>query len=88
MGKVVFFVLGVGITVLVVVKGRELMRKATPAGVQEQVAETAQSWQKRAAEFVSEVTSSMNQREAELREELGLIEDINREGNEMPATAR
>ncbi|WP_203566415.1 hypothetical protein [Aestuariimicrobium ganziense] len=75
MGKLVWFTVGVGVTVFVVVKGKELMRKATPAGVQEQVAARTESLQHRASEFLSTFTEAMKSREDELRAELNMDEE-------------
>ena len=74
MGKVVWFALGIGVTVFVVVKGKELMRKATPAGVQEQVQKRTESLQHQASEFVDTFTHAFKQREDELRTELQMDE--------------
>ena len=74
MGKVFFFALGVGATVFVVVKGRELARKATPAHLQEQVNRRAQGLAEQAGGFLATLRTSMDERERELRHELGMDE--------------
>jgi hypothetical protein len=73
-GKVIWFALGVGLTVVVVMKGRELMRRATPEGIQRQVQQQAQGLAGKVSDFVETMTTSMAEREAELRSELGMEE--------------
>ena len=71
MGRRLFwFAVGVGVTALLVVKGRELYERFTPKGVTEQVEKTARSAQARVTEFFDTLTSAMSEREAELREAL------------------
>jgi hypothetical protein len=73
MGRRLFwFAVGVGVTALLVVKGRELYERFTPKGVTEQVEKTARSAQARVTEFFDTLTSAMSEREAELREALSL----------------
>lgn len=72
MGKLFFFALGVGATVFVVVKGRELARKATPQAVQESFAKKVSGLVDQASQFLSNVQEGSAQREAELRDELGI----------------
>jgi len=72
MKNLFFFGLGIGVTVFVVIKGRELARKATPAHVQQSVQRKADELWGEAREFIDEVRTSMHEREAELRTELGL----------------
>lgn len=72
MGKLFFFALGVGATVFVVVKGRELARKATPQAVQESFAKKVSGLVDHASQFLSNVQEGSAQREAELRDELGI----------------
>ncbi len=72
MKKLFWVAVGVGITVLVVVKGRELMRMATPQGVADQAAKVGRDIEGRVARFVDDVQTAMGSREAELREALGM----------------
>lgn len=74
MGKVVFFALGVAVTVVIVLKGRELYRRTTPQGIQEQVQQRTQSLGVQVSEFLETMTDSMKSREAELRDELNIPE--------------
>ena len=73
MGRRLFwFAVGVGVTALLVVKGRELYERFTPKGVTEQVEKTARNARGWVDDFVSTMTSAMDEREHELREALGL----------------
>lgn len=72
MSRIVWFAVGVGVTVFVVVKGKELLRKVTPAGVQEQVHARTESLQHQASDFLATFTEAMKSREDELRSELHL----------------
>ena len=75
MGKRFFwFAVGVGLTALVVVKGREYYHRFTPAGVTEQLEKTGQDVRGWVGEFVETFSEAMHDREAELREALGLDE--------------
>lgn len=73
MGKRLFwFVVGVGLAAVVVLKGRELYERFTPKGVAgqlENARESASSW---LGDFVHTVSTAMAEREGELREATGL----------------
>ena len=72
MGKFLFFALGVGVTVFVVVKGRQLAQKATPQHLRESAAKRVGRLADQVGEFFTTVQNSMTEREAELRHELGM----------------
>lgn len=72
MKKLFWIAVGVGITVVVVVKGREIMRMATPQGVAEQASKVGRNIEGRVAQFVTDVQTHMSSREAELRDALGM----------------
>ena len=74
MKRVVWVAVGATVAVVVIVQGRKLLRKVTPEGVQEQAAAKANDLASRAGEFFSTLTSSMTEREAELREQLGVTD--------------
>ncbi len=75
MGKRLFwFAIGVGITALVVVKGREYYQRYTPKGVAEQIEKSRTGLVDWVGEFVSTMGEAMDAREGELREALGLDE--------------
>lgn len=61
---------GAGLAVVVYVKGRELMHRATPAGIAEEAQKRASGLLDRATEFMSAVTEAMAEREAELNAEI------------------
>lgn len=73
MGKRLFwFAVGIGLTAVVVLKGRELYEKFTPKGVAGQLESAranASSW---LGDFFSTVSEAMAEREVELREATGL----------------
>ncbi len=72
MRRAVWFALGAAVAVVVVVKGAQLLRKATPEGVREQVADASADLGQRATTFVRTLTSAMAERETELRAALGI----------------
>jgi len=75
MGRRLFwFAVGVGVTAVLVIKGRELYERFTPKGVTEQVEKTARRTRDRIVDFFDTMTSAMDEREIELREALGLAE--------------
>ncbi len=75
MGKRLFwFAIGVGITALVVVKGREYYQRYTPKGVAEQIEKSRAGLVDWVGEFISTMGEAMDAREGELREALGLDE--------------
>lgn len=75
MGKRLFwFAVGVGLTALIVVKGREYYEKFTPKGVVEQLEKTRSGVVDWVGEFLTTMGEAMDAREGELREALGLDE--------------
>jgi hypothetical protein len=73
MGKRLFwFVVGVGLAAVVVLKGKQYYQRFTPAGVADQLARTKQNATGWLGEFFETVNESMTEREAELREATGL----------------
>lgn len=79
--RLLWFAVGVGVTTWLVIKGREYYQRFTPKGVTEQVEKTAANARGWLDDFVETFTSSMDERENELREALGLA------GETLPATA-
>lgn len=84
MRRAVWFALGAAVAVVVVVKGAQLLRKATPEGVREQVADASADLGQRATTFVRTLTSAMAERETELRAALGID---GADATERPAAA-
>jgi hypothetical protein len=75
MGKRLFwFAVGVGLTALVVVKGREYYERLTPKGVADQLEKTRTGVVDWVGEFLTTLGEAMDAREGELREALGLDE--------------
>jgi len=75
MGKRLFwFAVGVGLTALVVWKGREYYERFTPKGVAQQINQTSADVGHWFSDFVATAGEAMREREAELREALGLDE--------------
>lgn len=72
MKKFFWIAVGVGITVLVITKGKEIARRATPAGVAEQASKIGRSLEHRVTDFVHTVQENMAIREAELRDALDI----------------
>ncbi|HSN12229.1 MAG TPA: hypothetical protein VLS51_09000 [Propionibacteriaceae bacterium] len=84
MRRAVWFALGAAVAVVVVVKGAQLLRKATPEGVREQVADASADLGQKTTTFVRTLTSAMAERETELRAALGID---GAEATERPAAA-
>lgn len=75
MGKKLFwFVVGIAIAALVILKGREYYERFTPKGVADKIAKTQQGASAWLGDFFTNLTETMAQREAELREATGLDE--------------
>ncbi|MBK8459568.1 MAG: hypothetical protein WAS07_09255 [Micropruina sp.] len=73
MGKRFFwFTVGVALTALIVLKGKEYYHRFTPAGVTEQVEKASKDMGSWVADFIDTVSESMHEREADLRDALGL----------------
>jgi len=73
--RLFWFAVGVGVTALLVVKGRDYYERFTPKGVTEQVEKTARNARGWVDDFFHTLTSAMDERENELREALSLDED-------------
>ena len=75
MGRRLFwFAVGAGVTVWLVLKGREYYERFTPKGITDQVEKTARTTQGWVEDFLYTMTTAMDEREHELREALGLDE--------------
>ncbi len=74
MRQVFWFTVGVGATVFIVIKVRGAMQKATPQALGQRVAGSAAGLGERAQDFAAQVRAGMAEREAELRETLGLAD--------------
>ncbi|GAA3630372.1 DUF6167 family protein [Microlunatus ginsengisoli] len=74
MRKVFWFAVGAGVTVFVVVKGRQLWQRATPQAIAQRASESAQGVSESVQDFVIRLRAAMAERETELRDTLGLPE--------------
>ncbi|MFT3886830.1 MAG: hypothetical protein QM713_01515 [Arachnia sp.] len=72
MSRLFWVLLGAGLTVFLVLRGKELYRKLTPAGVAEQVEKQGKKAAAGFGDFVGTFRAAMAEREAELRTELNI----------------
>ncbi len=70
--RLFWFVVGIGLAALVILKGRQYYERFTPKGVADQIARTQQGATAWLGDFFKNVTESMAEREVELREATGL----------------
>ncbi|MGB7964626.1 MAG: hypothetical protein WCF12_16915 [Propionicimonas sp.] len=70
--RFLWFTVGVGLTLFIVVKGREYYEKFTPKGVATQLDKTRAAATDWIGEFITTMGEAMDEREGELREALGL----------------
>jgi Family of unknown function (DUF6167) len=70
--RLFWFALGAGVAIFVFVKIRKALSKATPEAVGHRMADTAAGVGASARDFTERVRAAMAEREAELRDELGL----------------
>ena len=69
-----WFALGAGVAIFVFVKIRQALSRATPEAIGQRVADRAAGMGASARDFTDRVRAAMAEREAELRDELGLPE--------------
>lgn len=72
MRRLFWILVGVGLTVAVVLKGKELYYRLTPRGIAEQVEQQGHRAASSFGDFVATFRTAMAEREAELREELDI----------------
>ncbi len=70
MRKVFWFALGAGVTIFVVVKGRQIWQQATPQAIGQRVSSSAQGVGDSVRDFTVRLRAAMAERETELREVL------------------
>lgn len=75
LGRVLVFAVGVGVGVVVVLKARDYLTHKVPAAVTEKINEQATGLFDRVAGFAADARAAMAERETELRDALGLVED-------------
>ncbi|WP_049804538.1 DUF6167 family protein [Microlunatus phosphovorus] len=73
-GRVFWFAVGAGVTIYVVVKARDYIARHSPEALVEKVQHTVVDAGGEAKAFVARVRAATAEREAELRETLGLTQ--------------
>ena len=73
--RLLWFVIGAGVAVFVIMKIRAYLRKARPEAIGQRVAESASGISESARAFVDRVRAGMAERETELRDTLNLPDD-------------
>jgi len=73
-GRIFWFLLGIGVAIFVVTKVRAMLKQATPDAIGHRVADSASSMGERAQDFAARVRAGMAERETEIRETFGLTE--------------
>ena len=71
-GRLFWFVLGAGLAIWVLLRIRQMLRQASPDAVTQRVAASATGIGASARDFTDRVRAAMAEREAEIRDELGL----------------
>ncbi len=71
-GRIFWFSVGVGAAVFVVVKARSVLQQATPQALGQRVSESATGITASVRDFSDRVRAASAEREAELRDALGL----------------
>lgn len=73
MGKRLFwFVVGVGLAAIIILKGKEYYERFTPKGVADQISKTQEGVTSWLGDFFGTMSQAMAERETELREATGL----------------
>lgn len=72
MSRLFWLLLGAGLAVFVLLRGRQLLHQLTPRGVQEQVVEKGHQAAASFGDFVATYRAAAAEREAELRHELNI----------------
>jgi hypothetical protein len=73
-GRIFWFLLGIGVAIFIVTKVRAALKQATPDAIGHRVAESASNVGERASDFVARVRAGMAEREIEIRESFGMTE--------------
>ena len=71
MRRIFWFAVGAGVTVVVVVKVREYLRKASPEAIGHRVTDATSALGEGVRDFVARARAAMAEREAELRDAIG-----------------
>ena len=73
--RLLWFVIGAGVAVFVIMKVRGYLKRARPEAIGQRVAESASGISESARGFVDRVRAGMAERETELRDTLNLPDD-------------
>jgi Family of unknown function (DUF6167) len=73
-GRIFWFLLGIGVAVFVLTKVRAALKQASPDAIGHRVAESAGNLGERAQDFAARVRAGMAERETEIRESFGMTE--------------
>ena len=73
--RLLWFVMGAGVAIFVLMKIRAYLKKARPEAIGHRVAESASGISESARGFVDRVRAGMAERETELRDTLNLPDD-------------
>jgi hypothetical protein len=73
--RLMWFAIGAGVAVFVIMKVRAYLKKARPEAIGQRVAESASGISESARGFVDRVRAGMAERETELRDTLNLPDD-------------
>ena len=74
MSRIFWLLVGVGLTVFLMLRGKELLHRLTPCGIAEQVEQKGNETAASFGDFMATFRHAMAEREAELRRELDLPE--------------
>jgi|GEM_PF-2481152 len=74
-GRVLVFAVGVTVGVVVVLKAKDYLAHKVPEAVTDKINQSATGAFDRVATFASDARAAMAERESELRDALGLVED-------------
>lgn len=75
LGRVLVFAIGVGVGVVVVIKAKDYLQHKVPAAVTDKITSSASGLVQRITDFAADARAAMAERETELRDALGLVED-------------
>jgi Family of unknown function (DUF6167) len=73
--RIFWFAVGAGVAVFVVIRVREYMKQATPEAIGSRVADSAAGITSSVRDFADRARAAMAEREAELRDTLGLPDE-------------
>lgn len=77
MSRFFWLLLGVGLAIFLMLRGKELLHRFTPRGIAEQVEQKGHDTAAGFGDFMATFRHAMAEREAELRDELNLPETTN-----------